>query len=178
MCIRDRPKALSNNIKPKVFFLNQSSGTNSFFQSNSDSNETYGNQLKQIGQTTVECTTLDNYLFSNHIKSVDLLKLDLQGGEIAALNGTTKSLKSGIVKCILCEIMFEKHYKNQPNAGKLLNLLINEYGFTLFNFYQHNYHHGKLIYADALLIHSDIVSDVTKISKNTFLPFSKYPLLK
>ena len=57
----------------------------------------------------------------NKIESVDILKLDLQGGELDALDGASKSLKEGKIKCILCEVMFECHYYNQPSAGKLLN---------------------------------------------------------
>ena len=100
-------KALSDNETRVTFFLNTETGTNSILQSTENGRSIYGDQLKQIGQTHVQCVSLDQYLQLNKIDSVDILKLDLQGSELAALIGTSKSLNAGKIKCVLCEIMFK-----------------------------------------------------------------------
>ena len=169
-------KALNNKEGSVKFFLNAETGTNSILQSTELGRSIYGDQLKEIGQTHVECVSLDQYLELNKIDSIDILKLDLQGSEFAALNGATKALSAGKIKCVLCEIMFETHYKNQPSPGKLMNHLIDEYDFSLFNFYQLHYHYGRLIYADALFIHSSILSEVKDNTKKEFHPFSNLPI--
>ena len=170
-------KGLSNRNGNRSFFLNQASGTNSFLQATKQGQAIYGDQLKEIGQTEVECTTLDHYLESKEIESVDILKLDLQGGELDALHGASKSLEGGKIKCVLCEVMFEKHYEEQPSAGKLLNSLIEGFGFTLFNFYQSNYHRGRLIYSDVLLFHPSLFAEIDKHSINFFHAHSRLPII-
>jgi len=165
-------KCLSNNNNKKLFFLNQEAGTNSLLQSTKQGQTVYGNQLKQIGQTEVECTSIDHYLHSKKIESVDLLKLDLQGGEYNAIQGASESLSQGKIKSILCEILFENHYEDQVSAGKLLKVLIDDYNFIFFNFYQSNYYNGKLIFADVLLFHPSIIEEVKRKNKSLFLPYS------
>jgi FkbM family methyltransferase len=170
-------KGLSNRNGNRSFFQNQASGTNSFLKATEQGQAIYGDQLKEIGQTEVECISLDHYLQSNKIESIDLLKLDLQGGEVDALQGASKSLAAGKIKCILCEVMFERHYKTQPSAGKLLNDLIERFDFTLFNFYQSNYHRGRLIYSDALLFHPSILDQVGQHSNRSFHAHSRLPII-
>lgn len=169
-------KALSDQIGTRTFFLNQEGGTNSLLQSTSEGQAIYGKQLKEKGRTEVECVSLDYYLRQHEIESVDLLKLDLQGGEVDALRGATRSLHDGKIKCIICEVMFERHYNGQPTAGKLLFELIENFGFILLNFYQSNHHRGKLIYSDALLIHPSRLAQIEKRTERSFHAYSKLPL--
>jgi len=169
-------KGLSNRNGNRSFFLNQASGTNSFLQATNQGQAIYGDQLKEIGQTEVECTTLDHYLESKEIESVDILKLDLQGGELDALHGASKSLEGGKIKCILCEVMFESHYHFQPSAGILLHYLIEKFGFSLFNLYQLHHHHGRLIYADAVFLLPSSLEPIAKRMPLQFHPHSKLPI--
>jgi FkbM family methyltransferase len=155
------------------FFLNQESGTNSTLRANKKGQNIYGDQLKEIGQTEIECISLDSYLQQNNIDSVDVLKLDLQGGEVDALKGAANSLASGKIKCILIEVMFENHYIDQPSAGRLLHDLIEEYGFSLFNLFDLHHHCGRLIYADAIFILPETLDSVKKRLPNLFHQYSK-----
>jgi len=169
-------KGLSNKNENQSLFLNQSSGTNSLLRATKQGQAIYGDQLKEIGQTEVECTTLDHYLQSKEIESVDILKLDLQGGELDALDGASKTLEEGKINCILCEMMLESHYQNQPSAGRLLHSLIEKYGFSLFNLYQLHHHHGRFIYADALFVLPSFLESITKKLPLQFHPHSKLPI--
>jgi FkbM family methyltransferase len=170
-------KGLSNRNGTRSFFQNQSSGTNSFLQAAERGQAIYGDQLKGIGQTQAECISLDHYLQENKIQSVDILKLDLQGGEADALDGASKSLAAGKIKCVLCEVMFEKHYEEQPSAGKLLNSLLEDFDLTLVNFYQSNYHRGRIIYSDVLLFHPSLFAEIEKNAINFFHAHSRLPII-
>ena len=148
--------ALSDESGSRFLQINKSEGTNSLLKSNDMGKEIYGDLLSNTGEIEVKSQTLDDYIIENSIEQVDLLKLDLQGSELPALNGAAKALKGGKIKCILCEIMFQPHYESQPSASALLHELMDKHDYTLFNLYQHHHHHGYLCQADALLFHSSI----------------------
>ena len=167
-------KALSYKNGKNYLYINNESGTNSFLRTNQNGQYIYGDQLNEIGKIKVDSISLDEYLKVNNISSVDLLKLDLQGGEFDALKGADKYLESGSIKCIICEVMFGTFYDNQPSAGMLLSQLTDHYDYKLFNFYQSNYHCGKIIFSDALLIHRNYVDEIKKTSEALFHPHSDF----
>ncbi len=51
----------------------------------------------------VQLTTLDDFIESNHIDRVDLLKIDTEGHEMPVLKGAGRSLEKGIVQVIHLE---------------------------------------------------------------------------
>lgn len=159
--------ALSDENGSKVLQINKSEGTNSLLRSSEEGRAIYGDLLKTIGEIEVKSQMLDTFLDENSIEQVDLLKLDLQGSELPALLGASKSLSDGRIKCILCEIMFHPHYEFQPSASAILHELMDKHDYKLFNLYQPNYHHGYLCQADALLLHSSI-SSATKLKAQQF----------
>jgi hypothetical protein len=52
---------------------------------------------------SITTTTLDQYVRRNGIARIDLLKLDIEGHELAALQGATQLLKAKVVKAIFFE---------------------------------------------------------------------------
>ncbi len=54
---------------------------------------------------------------------IDLLKLDLQGGELLALEGAQELLAAGAIKVILLEAMFVRKYKDQPLLWQIWQFL-------------------------------------------------------
>lgn len=168
--------ALSDENGSRFLQINKSEGTNSLLKSNDEGKEIYGDLLSNVGEIEVKSQTLDGYLIENSIEQVDLLKLDLQGSELPALLGASNSLSEGKVKCILCEIMFQPHYKSQPSASAILQELIEKHDFNLFNLYQHNYHHGYLCQSDVLLFHSSIDPDIRDKAHLAFHSHSKISL--
>lgn len=143
------PNALSNECGQKKLSINECEGTNSLLPSKTN-RLIYKDLLKNKGVILVNTTTID-HLFSD--KSIDVLKLDLQGGEYDALKGANKTISKRKIEVILCEIMFEKHYKGQKNWIDIIQFIENN-GYTFFNFYQPNFHLGKLLQADFVFVNN------------------------
>ncbi len=76
----------SKYLRKKMNFLNMSKGDN-FFK-------------KQV----IKTTTLDKYLYDNHIFNVDLIKIDTEGHEFEILKGLKINIKN------INTIIFEHHY--------------------------------------------------------------------
>ena len=157
--------------------INKSEGTNSLLKYHPNSTAVFGNHLEKKGEIEVKSLTIDHFIQSQLIDRVDILKLDLQGYELLAIEGCSQSLQLGKIKVILCEIIIDKLYENQPVCTTILDKLVKEFNFKLFNFFQPHYHHGKLIQFDALFIHSDLMDCVNNSVKNTFHSYSRFPCM-
>jgi hypothetical protein len=73
---------------------------------------TFGVTYEPLYKTQkVEVTTIDTIFSQICWTGCDLLKLDLQGGELSALKGATQSL--GNVKAVYLEVSFDSIYKDQ-----------------------------------------------------------------
>ena len=162
--------ALSDSDGVGFLNINKSEDTNSLLKSDVHESNPHSNLLETKKTTEVETKTLDQ-IFPN--ETIDLLKLDLQGGEYNALQGAINLLNDQRIKCIICEVMFQKIYKNQRHGSDLI-LFLEKQGFKIFNFYQNHYHHGACLQADIILYHKSISSDIDQLKKENFLPFSKY----
>ena len=172
--VKPHQLAFAEKSGNKFLNINRSEGTNSLLDCHPDSSKVFSDLLEKKGQIKVATETIDNFIESQLIDRVDILKLDLQGYELFAIEGCTKSLNLGKIKIILCEIIFDKLYKTQPFGSKLLDKLISGYDFKFYNLYQPHYHHGQLIQIDALLLHSSIIHNVKSSIINNFHPYSKF----
>ena len=70
----------------------------------------------------VPTITLDNFVKKNKIKSIDILKIDIEGSEYELLKGSKNTLKLNKIKIILVEII-EKKNNYFKKEKKILNLL-------------------------------------------------------
>ena len=64
----------------------------------------------------VYTSTLDKFVKKNNIKSIDILKVDIEGSEYEFLKGTKNTLKKSKIKIILIEISDRK--KNYDKKEK------------------------------------------------------------
>ena len=165
------PFALGHENGRRIFNVNQSEGTNSLLKSGDRAREIYGSLIDQKELIEINAKTLYSWSCENNISKIDILKLDLQGGELDALKGADKLLKFGKVKSILCEVMFTTCYEEQANWTELVSYIENS-GFQLFNLYQENHYNGKILQADLLFIHENSMDISMKMAKKHFLPFS------
>ena len=168
--------ALSDFNRTSKLNINKSEGTNSLLDSKFEYSEVFDNLLKKEDQIEVICTTLDSFTEENKIEFLDIIKLDLQGYESKALEGASNFLKNHKVGVILCEIIFEDIYKGQSNPFELINYLVKKHSFEFFNIYQKIYHKGKLIQADAILIHKSKFDEIWTNCEKNFHAHSKFLL--
>lgn len=55
-------------------------------------------------EITVNTITIDDFIFTNNLKNILIMKMDIEGGELNGLKGATKSLKTNRIKHIIIEI--------------------------------------------------------------------------
>jgi FkbM family methyltransferase len=79
-------KGLWSNCETKEFFISHRPGEHTIV-SNHDEN------FKQIDKTTIECITLDRLAVDLNIKQIDFIKMDIEGAEIEAIEGSKNVLQ-------------------------------------------------------------------------------------
>ena len=70
---------------------------------------------------TVETTTIDAWAEKRGIPRVDLLYLDIQGAELAAMKGAPRMMET--VQVVLTELEFVELYADQPRYGEVKSWL-------------------------------------------------------
>ena len=70
----------------------------------------------------VATITLDNFIKKNEIRSIDVLKIDIEGSEYELLKGAKTTLKNNKVKIILVEIIGKKNLYDKKEK-KIINFL-------------------------------------------------------
>jgi FkbM family methyltransferase len=108
----------------------------------------------------VAVKALDDISVDFAIKSIDLLKTDTEGFDVAVLSGAKNLLARNAIKLILCEVTFHSNdiYKTQfSEVWKLLE----SSGFDLFGFYSQSRfrERGALDFCDALFVNTAERSD-------------------
>ncbi len=81
------------------------------------------------GTVPIELTTLDDWCDENAVERVDVMKLDIQGGELDALRGATRILRS--VRAREVEVEFNPIYEGQPLFGDV-DAFLRSRGFVLW----------------------------------------------
>lgn len=135
-------KVLASDNKNIIFNLNQS-----FESSGSSITKTFMNDkkwvftrslfLKLFLQKTegfkkmkVTSMTLDNYIKKKNIKKIDILKIDVEAGELEVLKGMKNCLKKNLIRAIQIEITDKKiNYQKKEKKIKQTLLKNNFYFF-------------------------------------------------
>ena len=131
-----------NNIILTEAAVSDSDGTITFYSINKDKTKTDhldGNQgasstLKASGkylaekyvqdEVKVKSIRLDTFMKNNNIDIIDILWMDIQGGELSALKGLGDRISD--VKIIYSEVEFVEIYENQPLFYDIKNYLDNK----------------------------------------------------
>ena len=77
---------------------------------------------KEFVTYKVHTITLDSFVKKNKIKSIDILKIDIEGSEYELLKGAKNILNKNKIKIILVEILAKKNFYTKKEK-KVLNLL-------------------------------------------------------
>ena len=154
---QNREKLLLNNIalgdsplSGTKMYITQNKGSSSLLQPIKDANQFWeGNPLLTQKEVEVDVTTIDSYCQKQNIKSIDILKIDVQGNEINVLKGAKQMLKEKRIKLIFTEISIAHNYKEQSEIEEIIKLL-RENKYKIFNFFKMKHKKGRLIECDVL----------------------------
>jgi FkbM family methyltransferase len=125
--------ALGAEKKQAEFFRGPIPVTNSLLPRPSEGMKPYYPEQAYLkGGCLVDVVTLDEECEKRGITDIDLFKLDLQGGELLALDGVNKLLGSNAIKVIITEAVFVRKYQDQPLLWELWQRL-ETYGYSLFS---------------------------------------------
>lgn len=133
--------------------VNRFAATSSSLGSASTSHQITGQDwLQAVATELVPAITLDDYCASRQISHINALKVDIQGGEAAALRGAADLLGRGAIDVVQFEILLQRLYADQPTASELLALM-ERYGYSLYGLYDFAFAVDTSIYQmDALFI--------------------------
>ena len=101
----------------------------------------------------VEITTIDDWVRSHGKPSLELLKFDIQGAELKALRGATRTLQESTL-LIYTEVWFNPGYE----AGALfseIDSFLRSSGFVLYDLYKPKHdRRGTIIWGNAIFVHA------------------------
>lgn len=105
---------------------------------------------KETGQEEVEVCTLDQWCRENDVDTqrVDVLKIDVQGGELSALRGARKLLET--TKVVYLEVSFVPMYRDAPLLDDI-DTFLTGFGYRRTAIYPSDqpYHWGDALYVKA-----------------------------
>jgi FkbM family methyltransferase len=144
--------AFSNKKNKSRLMINTDSTCNSMFPRPTIGAKYYSKSSQNIGEIEVETETLDTFCDTEDIDEIDILKLDVEGSELNALNGATRKLKEKRIRLIFTEVMFVAHYEGGCLFQEVSGLL-NRYNYTLFNLYNlKRARNGQLRWGNAIFL--------------------------
>ena len=102
----------------------------------------------------VQVVTIDQWAKRNGDPAIQLMKFDIQGGELRALRGAVHVLQKSTL-LVYTEILFNPLYKNGSIFCEI-DLFLREYGFVLHDIYKPKYDSkGLLLWGNAIYLHSE-----------------------
>lgn len=143
--------AVSEGSGELVLNVNADSATNSVLPIAAEGKICWGDRLQSEGTLVVQSVCLDDFCEQHHIQHIDILKLDLQGHELAALSGSRGLLSNQAIDLIYFELLVSKSYEGQPQLHEYLNLL-ETFGYQLLDFYSPIRKGVQLIQCDLIFV--------------------------
>jgi len=156
--VRTHALAVSAEVGTRTLYVNKASVTNSLFPTSDIYRERHARSdiTTTTGSITVPTTTLDEFCAQRAIEHINVLKLDIQGGELLALRGAERLLRAAAIDVIYSEVNFSPIYEGQAYFHELAPLLL-ERGYHLYDLFPLTYtRRGIVSWTDALWISSEI----------------------
>ena len=139
-------QALSDRQGSTAFFLKQSDGAASTLKS-VEIGASSDRSVRDTEKIEVQTETLDAYCGKHNIEKIDILKMDVQGGEYALLQGAQQMLKEKRIGLIYAESYFKQQYADQPLFPQLVELL-NTHDYFVQDIYNCYYSEKHLLWCD------------------------------
>ncbi len=146
------PNALSASSASTLLQVNTHDGTHSLLEIGDG--RYWEGPAETVGRQQVQTVSLGAFCAGRGIETVDILKMDIQGGELQALKGAARLLESGAISLIALEVLFKPLYKDQPLFWDVSDHL-RSFGYGLHGLFECHYHSRNphvLSWADAIFI--------------------------
>jgi len=143
-------KALGEQRESRTFQITDNLVSSSLFVPGARLANYHGGKVAVKRSVEVQVVALRDAVFTPQI---DILKLDLQGGELAALRGCGEALLRS-TKIIELEAMFAEVYDGQPLFADV-DAFLRGAGFRLYNLYDlYTHDDGQLLQGDAVYVNT------------------------
>lgn len=151
--VKPHQLAVSDSSGTRSFFISRGSQMNSLLSVSPDGPLHMGGRLAEvIDEVKVSTVTLDEFTCRNQIDRINILKMDVQGGELLALQGADRLLKESRIDMVYCEVLFALLYERGAMFDQVWRFL-ERYGYTLYGLYNLTYNKfGYLGFGDAIFI--------------------------
>ncbi len=107
-----------------------------------------------LGKIMVPGTTIDAVMKERGIADLDILAMDIQGGELPALHGAQDALQAGRIGLLVLEVTFKPIYRDIPLFWEV-GAFLARFGYNLHGLYDCNFAPSNarvLTWADALFV--------------------------
>lgn len=159
-CRKENPRfhpyflALSDHEGNADLHITRSPGNTSLFVP--------GRRLKEIDpqgsavekSEKVQIVTIDNWAKRNENPAIQVMKFDIQGGELKALRGATRMLECSTL-LVYTEIWFNCPYEDGAIYSEI-DLFFRKNGFVLYDIYKPKYNSNRLImWGNAIFLNAE-----------------------
>jgi FkbM family methyltransferase len=164
------PLGLAESTGQRSFELCSNSLINSLLPPSAGLEALMGSQkVRRVQTTTINTITVDDFCQRNGIERVDVLKLDIQGAELLAIQGAERILASHAVKLLYTEANFKRNqYEGQASFDDVWRHLETK-GYRLFRLY--NLTSGAdmfLGFGDAIFVSPEVAASISRESFHRF----------
>lgn len=142
--------ALSERDATDLLQVNTHDGTHSLLEIGDG--RYWEGPAETVRRQQVDTVSLDTFSAARRLETVDILKMDIQGGELQALKGAAGLLGRGAISVIALEVLFKPLYKAQPLFWEVADHL-RSFGYGLHGLFECHYHARNpnvLSWADAI----------------------------
>jgi FkbM family methyltransferase len=155
------PLALSDADGVAAFHSNRMSDTSSLLPTRPDRSDDAFVGTRAVIE--VPTKTLDRFCEEQQIRSVSILKLDVQGGEARVLAGAKNLLARQRADLILTEVWFDAPYVGAPHFTEI-DVSLRRYGYRLYGLYfgPHQSENIAVFTADAIYVSEAILAGLDR----------------
>lgn len=133
------------------FHLGTRPETSSLLPRPSEGKAYYPPDAVMIGQLAASVVSLDEWAAETNVRHLEVLKMDIQGGELSALKGAERLLRD-TVRLVYTEVQFVPLYAGAPLYHDIAAHL-SQRGYALYGFYDLVHApDNQLVYGDALFV--------------------------
>lgn len=157
--IRAHKLALGASSETRTFHNNQAPQTSSLKRVTPAGERYFPGLVTETGQEEVRIVALGDFCLERGIDQLDIIKLDIQGGEMDALMGAGDQVANASI--VFIEVLFLQIYEDSALFSDL-DMFLRSKGLDLFQFYGlvRSPIDGRLLYGDALFAQRSLLTEL------------------